>query len=294
MFPLVNPLDIYARAAQHQPLTPGERAFLKTLGALSEAAVAASAVAIIRAALDGGQPLTFQALGQIGAVAGATALVAGVSKLIRSHGDPELMPLADALDAEAPQVAQTLQTLQAIQALGRGAPPSVSANTRPVPAAQPPTPQTPPVRASLAAMAAMSQRSAAMNPAANPPMTSAPLQNRLAARQQTQAGPQDAPQAQEAYRTPPATTPSESPLSASGAVSSGESLTALPVTQLAPAIPSVPAMPVVASGASASSNSLAALVPAAASMPRTPVEADLPPTPVEGATLPNIPAFLKG
>ena len=103
---MVNPFDIYTRAAQHLPLTPGERAFLKTCGALWQAALAAGAVAIIQAALAGGRPLTFATLAQIGAVAAATALVAGAAKLIGAHGDPIMAPISSALNQEAEQLAQ--------------------------------------------------------------------------------------------------------------------------------------------------------------------------------------------
>lgn len=93
-----NILDIYARASRRLPLTPAERALLKTLDQLLLSALAGAGVAIVQAALAGQQPLTFAGLAQIAAYAGATALLTGLTKLFRANGDALSQGIANALD----------------------------------------------------------------------------------------------------------------------------------------------------------------------------------------------------
>lgn len=103
---MINPLDIAARAKRQQPLTPAERAFLRSVGGLWQAALAAAIVAVLQAALHGERPLTFGDLARIGAIAGATALVMGVSKLVSAQGDTQL---GQVLDDAAQMAAGRLQ-----------------------------------------------------------------------------------------------------------------------------------------------------------------------------------------
>lgn len=98
---MANILDIYARASRRLPLTPAERALLKTLDQLLLSALAGAGVAILQAALAGQQPLTFAGLAQIGAYAAATALLTGVTKLFRARGDALGAAIAQGLDQAA-------------------------------------------------------------------------------------------------------------------------------------------------------------------------------------------------
>lgn len=102
-------LDIVARAQRQQPLTPAERAFLRSLGGLWQAALAAGLVAILDAALHGGQPLTFTTLAHIGATAAVTGLVTGIAKLVSAQGDA---PLGDLLSEAATRLQSAPPTAQ--------------------------------------------------------------------------------------------------------------------------------------------------------------------------------------
>lgn len=118
---MINPLDIYARATRRLPLTPAERAFLKTAQMLLLSAVAGAVVSIAQSLLTHkGQPLTFGDLAQIGAYAAATALLAGLAKLFNAQGDVVSQAIAGALD-------------EAEQAVGRQAPSASRGNATPPP-----------------------------------------------------------------------------------------------------------------------------------------------------------------
>lgn len=110
-----NPLDIYARASRRLPLTPAERAMLKTVDQLLLASLAGAIVAVAQAALDGGVSLSFATLGRVFVYALATALLTGIAKLFRASGDAAFAALANALDGAAKRVPQPPPQAQAPQ-----------------------------------------------------------------------------------------------------------------------------------------------------------------------------------
>jgi hypothetical protein len=165
-------LDIYARAARGQALTPPERAVLRTISGLWQAALAAGAIAILQAALRGGAPLTFATLGQIGAVAVAAALITGAAKLVSASGDPLL---AGALAQAAGAVTQRFQPPDDV-------------------AAEPPTPAITPLASTTPASAASGAASASKDAqtASEPSALPAPAQDDGAAAT-TPAAPEEEP-----------------------------------------------------------------------------------------------------
>jgi hypothetical protein len=103
---MVNLLDIYARASRRLPLTPGERAMLKTADTLLLASLGGAAVAVLQAILGGGQPISLTSLGQVAIYAATTALVTGLAKLFRARGDALSLAVASALDQASARIAQ--------------------------------------------------------------------------------------------------------------------------------------------------------------------------------------------
>lgn len=108
---MVNPLDIYARAVRRLPLTPAERALLRTADQLLLSALAGGAVAIAQALVAGHGQLTFGALAQVGLYAAATALITGAVKLFRARGDALGSIASSALQQVEGQVQQRIPTL---------------------------------------------------------------------------------------------------------------------------------------------------------------------------------------
>lgn len=95
---MVNPLDIYARATRRLPLTPAERALLRTGDQLALSALAGALLAVAQTIAAGGQQLTLATIGQVALYAAATALVTGLAKLFRARGDALGAAMASALD----------------------------------------------------------------------------------------------------------------------------------------------------------------------------------------------------
>lgn len=101
---MLSLLDIYARASRRLPLTPGERAAMKTADTLLLAGLSGAAVAVLQAVLAGGQPISMVSLGQVAIYAATTAMMTGLVKLFRARGDALSLAVAGALDQASARI----------------------------------------------------------------------------------------------------------------------------------------------------------------------------------------------
>lgn len=86
-------MNIFAQAANNQPLTPAQRAFLKLVEGFLLSALLVAGQTFFQYAAVGA--VDWQAALHTALIAGAVAFLLAVAKYYKSHGDPVIGALAD-------------------------------------------------------------------------------------------------------------------------------------------------------------------------------------------------------
>lgn len=86
-------MNIFAQAANNQPLTPAQRAFLKLVEGFFLSALLVAGQTFFQYAAVGA--VDWQAALHTALIAGAVAFLLAVAKYYKSHGDPLIGALAD-------------------------------------------------------------------------------------------------------------------------------------------------------------------------------------------------------